>query len=357
MLFSGSELVVKRNFYTQTGNYGFAIDCTVDNTSGQYLFGLTGAAGTLEFKLESGRIYYNNQFIHSYKAYQEFSLEAQFTSGTYNIIKNNSALIYGGSKSTGHFDYFYFKRANASLGAEFNVQISGNNEPTYSITNQGYLLSSGQNAVTGYFSNQGAFPINIFNSNIQATQNYTFGKLVSNINGGSSGSFAYSGNFDTIDISQPILTTFNSNYNDIDMLFTINDARSLNRFVYLTAPTDFTFNDSDILQRSVSYLNYSGGVPVTNYDANLYFSIKYVSGNNFTGSWDLLTGLDIYSLKSLKRVGNFNGDTISGSGLFTPNSQLTMQIIHSGSGSYLDEVTLSISGLEVLNPITQNLYN
>lgn len=355
MTFTGSELTIKRNFFTQTGEFGLSVGCTVDNTSGRYQFGLSGAQGTIEFSLESGRLYYQNQFLHTYAANETFLIEAQFTSGTVNVIKDAAPLVYGAPKATGAFDYFYLTRTNDSLGATIDLNISGNSIPTYTITQQGYLAYSGQNAVTGYFVNQSPYPIRVFDSTIQASADYEFGKLAGFVS--SSGSFAYSGDFDAIDFSQPILTTFNTNFANIDILFSISDVRSLNRFVQLTSPTDLSFNSDGQIPRTVSWLNYSGGF-VTDFPTQLTFALKYVSGDDFysdsfTGTWDLLTGVNASSLVSLKSLGSFNADTISGSGHFSPNSQMFMTIIGSGTGVNSNSAQFILSGTEVVNPINQ----
>lgn len=362
MQFTGSELILKRNFYTQTGHYGFVLNANVDNTTGKYLFGLTGNNGKIEFKLESGRIYYENQFIHAYKSYEEFSIEARFTSGSANILKNNIPLCYNNPKATGYFDYFYFSRNNASMGATFDVEISGNNSPIYSITQQGYLFASGQSGVTGYFSNSSSLPMNIFASQIQATEPYNFGSLVGNVSGMKTGIFAYSGDFDSFDLSDPILTTFNTNFGDIEINFYIIDTRTLNKFVQFSAPTDFTFNSTGILNRDLIYLNYSGGFVTDIFNTSLVFQLGYVSGSGqaktFTGSWDLLTGVNANSLASMKSAGQYNSTLISGSGIFPPNSQINFQVTYTTMGTGADGCYLIITGQEVINSIYQNLtYN
>jgi len=244
MLFTGAELSLKRNFYTQSGYYGFVMSATVDTTTGVYHFGLSGNGGVLDFRLESGRMYWGNEFVHSYKAFEEFVIEAQFSSGHLNLLKENQPLLYGQPKPTGYFDYFYFNRASTSMGAEFDVQISGNTTALYGITQQGYLYESGQRAVTGWFFNSGAFPIRVFGSSEQSSVQYDFGQLAGDISPNNSGFFAYSGNYNTLDFSQPILTTFATNYGNAEVLFSIVDARSFSSFVQLTAPTDFVFNES-----------------------------------------------------------------------------------------------------------------
>lgn len=314
MLFTGTELSLKRNFYTQTGYYGFVMDATVNTTSGIYHFGLSGAAGTIDFRLESGKMYWGNQFIHSYRSSEQFTIEAQFTTGRGNVIKNNSPLIYGGAKTTGYYDYFYFSRENAGMGAEFDLMLSGNSSPIYSITQQGYLTSTGQNAVTGWFLNQGPYPIKVFNTDMQATANYDLGVLAANIGAANSGAFAFTGDYSIIDFSQPILTTFATNFGDAEVLFSIIDARSFDYFVQLTGPTDFSFNSSNILNRDVTYLNFSGGVVTDGYDANLFFSLGYVSGS---GAFSTPTGYTISSYGQFRQSGYMTGIVTTSTGSWT----------------------------------------
>lgn len=354
MTFTGSQLTAKRSIYTQTGCYGFTMDATVDNTSGTYHFGLSGAAGTLDFKLESGYMYWGTQRVHSYRSNEQFTVEAQFTSGTANVIKDGAALVYGGPKETGYFNTFYFSRADANMDATFDVLVSGNNAPVYAITQQGYLTSSGQNAVTGWFANQGGFPIRVFDTNMQASANYTLGKLATSVGAASSGAFAFTGDYTTIDFSQPILTTFATNFGDVGLLFSIIDVRTLNRFVQLTAPTDFTFATSSvasgILNRDINWLNYSGGVVVGNYDTSLAIRFAYMTGyETFTGAWNVFTG---GSPTSLVRLSASTG-LFSGSGNFAPNSFINFQVLYSGISG--NQAQLIISGNEILNPVNQTI--
>lgn len=277
MQFTGEQLTVKRNFYTQVNDVGFSMNCLVDNPTGLYRFGLSGQQGIAEFQMRSGRLYYENQFIHAYQTFEQFSIVGQIGSGS-NIIKDGAALIYGQPRNTGSFNYFYFTREHAEMGATFDLNVSGDTVPTYSITDKGYLFTSGQSGVTGYFLNQGVFPIRVFDSDILATQNYTFGKLAGNIGEAGTGTFAYSGDFSSFDLSQPILTTFNTNFGDVDVLFTIVDTRTLNRFVLLQEIAN-AFNGSGILNQDVNYLNYSGGFVTDSFNTQLTFILKYVSGS------------------------------------------------------------------------------
>lgn len=350
MQFTGSELVLRRNFFTQTGNYGFAMTATVGTTTGIYRFGLSGEQGALDFRLESGRIYYRDNYVHHYRSFEPFTIEAQFSSGAANVSKNNSPLVYGMPKATGTVDYFYFSRASTDMDAEFSVEVSGNNTPSYSITPQGYLLSTGQGAVTGWFTNSSQYPIRVFSSAIQASAIYDFGPLVDNIAPGASGVFVYTGDYTSIDFSQPIITTFSTNFGNIATLFSIIDAATLNRFVQLTSPTDFTFNGSNVLNRDIAWLNFSGGVVVGAFDTSLSVYLRYGTGyETFTGAWNVYTGA---SASNMARLSASTG-LFSGSGNFSPNSYINLNVLYSGVSG--NQAQLIISGNEVTNPISQTL--
>src|SRR5258708_935028 len=122
MQFTDSSLTLKRNFYTQTGNYGFVMSATVDTTTGGYHFGLSCAAGMLDFRLESGHMYWDNMFVQTYKAGQQFTVEAQFSSGHANVLKDDAPLVYGDPKVTGYFDTFYMNRASTDMAFEVDLQ-------------------------------------------------------------------------------------------------------------------------------------------------------------------------------------------------------------------------------------------
>lgn len=360
MEFTGSLLTLKRNIYPQTGNYNFSMSCTVDNTSGTYFFGLSGNGNNIEFKLESGKIYFDNKFIHSYQAYQDFSIASDITNSKINISKNDIPIIFGFDKPTGYYEYFYFKRSKPGLSATFDLRISGDNIPRYSIQNNGYLVSTGQNAVTGYFSNLSNFPIKVFDSSIDTQELFSFGKLAGSIANLSSGSFAYTGDYQSLDISQPISTTFNTNFGDILMLFTITDLTAVDGFVLLQDITDFTLDSNDALNRDITYTNYSGGFVTTGFNTQLSFVLDYISGSgvfvgydkSFTGAWNMMTGVNSSSLYSMPVSINSLGTRMAGSGVFNPSSFINFQLNHITSGTNSDSATLTISGLLVSNPIS-----
>lgn len=363
MQFTGTSLILKRSIYPQTGNYSIEMSCTVDNTSGIYNFGLSGNGRQIDFVMKSGKIYFDEKVLHSYVSNQEFLISADFSNNTTNVRKNQIPLLYGYPKQTGNFDTFYFKRENINLGATFNLFMSGDNIPNYSISNNGFLVYSGQSAVTGYFINNSSFPIRIFNSSIQSSQPYSFGKIIGYTNGQSTGLFSYSGNFDSIDFSQPIFTTFNTSFGNTDILFKITDLRAMNGFILLQDIANFDFDSGTNLNRDISYTNYSGGFATNSFNTSLTFILDYVSGSGnfidyqktFTGTWSMQTGVDSTSLFQMPIIINQNKTRISGGGIFEPNSLVNFQLNHIVSGINTDVATLTISGELVYNPITATI--
>lgn len=278
MIFTGSQTIVKRNFYTQTGNFGVGINCLVDSTTGVYHFGISGAQGVFDFALLSGQLYQGGTLVHAYQLNRTFGVEVQFASGSYNIFKDTQPMVFGLPKPTGAYDYFYFARSSSGINAEFDIWISGDSSPRQTITEQGYLTTSGQAGVTGYITNNGVYPIRIFAASALNPQDLSFGLLASNIAGGGTGAFAYSGDFDGFNFNTPILTTFNANYGDSTINFLITDLRSYNVFVLLGPIPTYTLTDG-ALNQDLSYTNYSGGFQTNSFDASLTFSLEYISGS------------------------------------------------------------------------------
>jgi hypothetical protein len=356
MEFTGSELIIKRNFYSQTGMSWFGLNCRVDNTSGTYHFGLSGTNGVLDFKLESGRILHNDRFLHSYRSFEEFIIEGAISPHKFNLTKNTIPLLYGADKNTGAFDYFYFQRDKTSSNAEFDLVISGDNVPSYEISNNGYLFTTGQDSVTGYFINRGEYPIRVFNSAIFASAFYDFGKLANtNIERNQTGIFTLTGDFAEIDLSQPILTTFNTNFGDTTIIFNIIDVSTANKFVFLNDIEPPVLSVDHTVSRNLSYLNFSGGF-VASFDTHLTFALEHITGSGdlktFTGSWDMYTGLSLSSLASVKSATTVTDTQFSGVGVFQPNSFVAFQIVHHISGENTDVAKLTITGIDVINNMT-----
>ncbi len=355
MNFTGTELIHTRNFYTQTGQTSIAFDCTIQSATGIYRFGVSGFTG-MEFVLNNGQISYNNLFLGSYRAYEDFGMILQFSSGFMNVSQGGIPLIYGQPRPTGNINTVYFGRDDPASQAVFTFEVSGNNVPKYLIDTQGYLTSTGQTSVTGLFHNLGSYPIYVFDSTATNLQGLSLSSLTGNIT--NSGAFSFGSDYSTFDFTQPFVTTFHTNFGDAGAEFIVVDLRSLNNFVLLGNIADYSFNSSNVLNRTLSYQNFSGGVITNNFETYLYFNLSYITGTAtgvFSGNWDLSTGIDQNSLISLRRVGNFSTGVISGAGVFPPNSSLNFQLNHLfGAG---DTVLLNISGSGVVNPILQTLYN
>lgn len=278
MQFTGTLLNLFRNFYTQTGNFGFLLSCSVDNTSGNYNFGVSGSQYNLQFNMNSGGIYYGNTFIHSYKANTPFVMEVQINTGNFNVIKDSAAMMYGTVKPTGVFNYFYFQRANSNLNATFDLYVSGDGAPNYQISNVGYILTTGQTAVSGNYTNLSQFPINVFQSTAFNPQNLTFVPLVGNVNSNSSNQFVFSGVYNDFSTTSPVLINFNTNYDNPNVTFTFLDYTTQQLAVLFQNISNYTMS-SNQLTRTLYYNNYSGGGQTNIFPANLFFQLTYITGS------------------------------------------------------------------------------
>lgn len=278
MQFTGTQLTVKRSFYTQTGNFGVGLNCTLNSTTGTYWFGVSGDQGSFEFMLQSGRITQNGLFLHTYQSNREIALEAQFNTGQFNLISATTPLAFGQPKATGNYSTFYFRRASPDLSGTFNLYVTGDSFPAYTLQNQGFLTQSGQGSVTGYLLNQSLFPIRVFNSNAINPQNLAFGVLAGYVSGAASGAFAYTGDFTQFDFTQSILTTFATNFGNLSVNFNIYDVRAYRTFVTFAPIADYGFSPTNTLTRTLFYNNWSGQFQSNGFNAALNFRLDYVSG-------------------------------------------------------------------------------
>lgn len=342
MNFTGAELTKKRNFYTQNNNGGFALDFYVTTATGRYQFGISGASSSFDFILESGKISQNGQFLHHYFPYERVYLEAQYTRSGFNLIKDSSPLVMNGPKTSGDYNYFYFTRPSANVNADFNLTVSGANLPNYTISNLGALSNSGQSEVTGTITNNGAYGIKLFGGQAQSLQGLTFVPVVGTIGPGGVSTFKYTGSFSGFDFTLPILSTFNTNFEDKTVNFQISDARTYQLITVLQS-INFGFNASNQLQRTVYYQTFSGNNTVIA-SQQLTLSLQYVSGS---GTFSVNTILDtgIFGSGVFDQTGNWTGNYsipafISGnSGTFTGQffetgyAEGPFFIVYTGAGS------------------------
>lgn len=278
MQFEQNQLISKREFYTQNGNFGVAVDFNVNDPSGRYEFGLSGS-NLLTVVLESGLIKYNNLTLQSYLPNNDYSLLLEVTNNNLNIAKDNYELAYGLNKTTGDFNLFYFKRDNPNINAQFDFSLSGSNLPIYSVKRSGFLLSTGANSVTGRFSNLSGYGIKFFNSISNGLQGLNYGYVGNNIKSGEKLSFFYSGDFSNFDFSQPITTSFYTNFGNLLINFKITDATSLNNFILLNEINDYNFNEDNQINRELFYSNYSGGVISDSFSTDVSFLLRYLDGS------------------------------------------------------------------------------
>jgi len=289
MNFTGSQLMVKRNFYTQNENFGVVVDFSLDDPSGRYEFGASGLSN-VSLVFESGQIKFNNLFIQTYKPFNEYSILMEVSTTGVNIIKDDYEICYGLTKNSGDYNYFYFNRANTGMGAEFDFTLSGQNLPNYSISNRGFWFNSGQTVVSGLFTNLGSYPIKVFNSVAQGKQNLTYFFITGNV-----GEMNYTGDFTQFDFAQPVKTSFFTNFGEASVNFQIFDTTTLSRFVVLDEITDFSFNTDNQINRELGYINYSGGLAVDNFNTDIFFKLEYIDGsgdfyvNDFANSAEFIS--------------------------------------------------------------------
>jgi hypothetical protein len=278
MIFTGQELVKKRNFYTQNGNFGITVDFSVDNPSGRYEFGVSGTE-SVSLILQSGKITWNNLFVQSYLPFNDYSVLLEITDSSLNYIQNNQEVFYGLSKNTGDYNYFYFKRENTGINSEFDFSVSGKNLPNYNIDKLGIWFNSGQTEVTGSYTNQSGYDIRIFSSFAQDKQGLAYNFSTGFFSSGALSKFKYSGDFSDFDFTQPITTTFYTNFGTQQIKFKILNTATLEKFVLLDEITDYSFNNEDLINRTITWTNYSGGVAANNFNTDLFLSLEYVNGS------------------------------------------------------------------------------
>lgn len=278
MEFSGDQLIRKRNFYTQNGNFGVIVDFSVTDPSGRYEFGISGTQ-KVSICLESGQIKYNDLFVQSYLPFNEYSLLLEVTDNKLNYIQNNIEIAYDLQKQTGNYDFFFFQRDNTGINAEFDFYLSGKNLPVYQIDKIGYLFDSGQRIVSGAFSNSSGYNINIFDSVAQGIQNLTFGKITGVIQSGGVQNFYYSGDFLNFDFSQSILTNFYTNFGFQGVNFKIIDTTTLEKFILFNSIDDFSFNENNEINRNLKYFNYSGNVSSDIFNTEISVNLSYINGS------------------------------------------------------------------------------
>jgi hypothetical protein len=278
MIFTGTQLISKRNFYTQNSNFGVNFEFSVDSSTEKYEVGLTGS-NSISLRLESGKILYNGIFLHNYIPNYNYNVFMGITDNNINISKDDIELIWGGTKETGNYDYFFFKRHSTGSNAQFDFSISGTNTPSYSIDNVGYYLNTGQEQVTGLFKNISGFDIRIFESNAFSPQNLSFSGISGFISNGQNKAFSYRGNLREFDYTQPIFTTFNTSIGALNINFKIVNTTELDKFILLDEITDFSFNSDNEINRNLSYINYSGGIGGADFPTNLFFQLSYLSGS------------------------------------------------------------------------------
>ena len=285
MIFSGNELIKKRRFYSQSNNFGLVVNLSLDDPTGRYEMGISGD-GVIKLVFESGKIMWNDLFVQTYQPLKNYLISFEITNSGINYKQNDSSVFYGLEKETGKYDYFFFSRENASMPASFDFSISGYSLPDYNIQDLGILFNSGQKEVTGLFSNIKGEDIKIFSSFAQGTQNLNYLFSDDLFSSGQNSTFKYSGNFSEFDFSQPITTSFYTNFGNKQVDFKIVNATDLDRLVLLNDVSNYEFNSENKILKTISWNNYSGGVVTNNFNTEILLSLEYVDGSGLFESSD-----------------------------------------------------------------------
>ncbi len=276
MNISGSNSIIKRNIYPQTGNCSFVFTGNVVNTTGQFKIGFSGDAGDYYVILESGKILDKNyDFLGSYNSYVDFGLKYEISSGTYNIFINNTPVKLASSKNTGIIDYFYVWR-NDESEITFDTSIFGGSKPSLTIAEVGYLLNTGQDVVSGLFSNRSSFPIKLFDMESNSVA-LTLVKPTGQIYSGSY--FLYSGDFANINLEYPIETIFYTNYQNYEINFRIIDLRQSQLYILLNeSQINSGMNINNYILNNIYYNNYSGA-ELFDFESDFTVSLNHISGS------------------------------------------------------------------------------
>jgi hypothetical protein len=141
---------VKRIFYSQTGNFQFNCNLSVDNYTGIANFGISGSGlNNINFLLSGGKIIDTlGRFLQTYPLNTQFNISGNVNNSSYDLFYNGFPISYHNTKSTGVYNYFYLNPRNLNLS--YNLYINGN---TPSLTISDINCSINNSITTGFIVN------------------------------------------------------------------------------------------------------------------------------------------------------------------------------------------------------------
>lgn len=289
--------------------YSFWAGITTENTTGQFIFGLSGDA-VLNFNLQSGFIYAENKKIGSYNATEQVEISGQIGNKNYDLFINNNPIILGGQKDTGNLNYFYVNSINQTT--EFNLYLS-NNPLSVNYNDLGFYIS-GQSGITGQITSNKRFTLfsgNTFNSSPFTLSGFSTG--YSNIQ-----EFYIQKTLNEfVDADLPL--SFETSFGRLEFIYSITGVLpSQSTIFYSISPnTFFTTTTLDYLLEIISPTGYDLGI-----------SLSGISGTYFNYSLGETTGLYTGNITGfVENSGFISGQfLITGTGLNINNQIASGQI-------------------------------
>lgn len=392
---------IKKSFYSQTGNFQFQADLSVDSLLGGVNLGVSGLKSgniptVINYFCNSGKIFdNNNKFVGAYTPDETFSISGNIKSGRYDYFINNNPISYNNYKDTGTYNYFYINPNYISC--DYDLYINGE-QPNLSVTN--ITCFTGDYAGTGYIINN-RLPLIIYSgeySNFSTNLSFGYSDIFTGqLNIGESGAFyiyptsesagLYTGKMNlftnggtlfhntVINITESPVNTndYNFNLNGLDYIIQNNTQ-------LYTSDVEALFGSGIPIVVSLEYYSGSGNF-YTDIDIISGFSRQisgYIFNSGYLISGNSVTGIGTGSGGYLNNTatgfvsGYFSGNLQYATGSFTwPYSlnvtgyrtginysgiatgfhnMIVSRTINSGSGTY------NYSGLLTGNS-TQNLYN
>lgn len=346
MNISGSNSLIKRSIYPQTGNCSFIFTGNVVNTTGRFKIGFSGNAGDYFILLESGKILdKNNDFLGAYNSFVDFGLKYELSSGAYNVFINETPVKLAAQKPTGVIDYFYTWREDNSE-IIFDVSIFGDSKPSLTISEVGYLLNTGQDVVSGLFRNNSIFPIKLFDmesDSVALTLVKPTGQIYSDAY------FLYSGDFASASLEYPIETIFYTNYQNYEVDFRIIDLRQSPLYILLNeSQINSGENINGQILNNIYYNNYSGD-QLFSFNSDFTVSLEYVSGSglNIDASYTGTTAVIATASGIIIESGNigFVYMAASGDGSRTGFVVATGEVAQYATGQFSRDYIIRASGI------------
>ena len=325
--------------FTGRKNLSFLLrDSSVNNSSGESSFGISGESQSLEFKFKGGKIFdFDDVFVSSYDTSSAFEISGDVSEGYYDYSINGESIARGVAKNNFKIEKFFITASNVTLSADLYIY---GDLIDYAITYPSSINST-----------------EVFNINI--SNNSSDGKLIiysANLNAGKSQFYSINPSFTKeIDYGQSVDLMISSSSNagigqhqfnlDLEtnigsitksislMVNPVEEIDVLTTFVELPTSDSFDFNTTNSEAEKV--FKYNSFVQGNVQQSIEKVSLEYSSGN--VGTYCLVTGVEITNAGS-----GYVGDAVVTFSEGTGNdSQAIGEVIMDGDS--VDSVSMSCS--------------